>query len=119
MGADTYLGGISPFSNGELAGFHADYNVNVAVGKQNLPELEDFSNELEAWHNDAHMNIGMAIHQNLMNPKTNVKIPAFWRLHYFINDRFEEKLQLFRASPADSVPQVIAGLEAGPAVTLI
>lgn len=119
VGADAYLGGIVPFSKAELAGFHADYQVNVPVSKQNIPELEDFSNELEAWHNDAHMNIGMAIHKNLMNPKTNVKIPAFWRLHYFINDRFEETLKSFRASASDSVAQVIAGLEAGPAVTQI
>jgi hypothetical protein len=119
VGADAYLGGIAPFSTAELSGFNSGYNVNVTVSKQNVTELEDFSNELEQWHNDAHMNIGMAIHKNLMNPKTNVKIPQFWRLHYFINDRFEEKLHSFRASPADTVPAVIAGLEAGPAVTLV
>jgi hypothetical protein len=28
----------------------------------------------------------MAIHHDLMNPRTNVRRPEFWRLHYFIND---------------------------------
>ena len=119
VGADAALGGITPFSLAELATFHSAYHVNVPVGHQNIPALEDFSSELEAWHNDAHMNIGMAIHKNLMNPRTNVKIPEFWRLHYFINDRFEEKLQTFRASASQTLPTVIAGLESGPAITLI
>lgn len=119
VGADGYLGGITPFSNAELSGFNAAYSVNVPVAKQNIAELEDFSNELEQWHNDAHMNIGMAIHKNLMNAKTNVKIPQFWRLHYFINDRFEEKLHTFRSSASQTIPQVMVGLEAGPGLTLI
>jgi hypothetical protein len=119
VGADAFLGGITPFSPAELTNFNAQYTVNVAVGQQNATELEDFSSELEAWHNDAHMNIGMAIHKNLMSPRTNVKIPAFWRLHYFINDRFDEKLNTFRGSNTQTIPAVIAALEAGPAVTLI
>jgi hypothetical protein len=117
VGADAALGGITPFSLADLAKDNSDYNVKVAVGKQDTAAFEDFSSELEAWHNDAHMNIGMAIHKNLMNPRTNVKIPQFWRLHYFINDRFEEKLQTF--SPGLNIPAVVAGLEAGPAITLI
>jgi|SRR5215831_12336558 len=119
VGADAYLGGITPFSPAELSGFNSPYNVNVNVSKQNLTELEDFSNEIEQWHNDAHMNIGMAIHKNLMNAKTNVKIPQFWRLHYFINDRFEEKLKQYRAAASDTIQQVITGLEAGPGLTVV
>ena len=119
VGADAHLGGITPFSKADLDGYNATYNVNVTVNKQNLAELEDFSNELEGWHNDAHMSIGMAIHKNLMNAKTNVKIPQFWRLHYFINDRFEEKFKKYRAAASDTVPQVVAGLEAGPGLTLV
>src|SRR6266446_4958576 len=72
VGADAALGGITPFALAELANFNSAYNVNVAVGKQDTTALEDFSSELEAWHNDAHMNIGMAIHKNLMNAHTNV-----------------------------------------------
>src|SRR5438477_4205810 len=95
IGADAALGGITPFSLGDLTNFNSTYTVNVAVANQDIAAFQDFSDELELWHGDAHMNIGMAIHKNLMNPRTNVKIPAFWRLHYFINDRFEEKLKTF------------------------
>jgi hypothetical protein len=64
------------------------------------------------------MNIGMAIHKNLMSPRTNVRIPQFWQLHYFINNRFEEKLKNFGAanSPASAV---VVGLETGPGVTRV
>jgi hypothetical protein len=27
-----------------------------------------------------------------MNPLVNIFFPEFWRLHYFINERFEEQL---------------------------
>jgi hypothetical protein len=106
VGADAGLGGITPFSLAELQHDNATYNVADTVSKGDVASMETFSSDLEAWHNDAHMNIGMAIHKNLMNPRTNVRIPQFWRLHYFINDRFEEQLKKFGASgatPADVV----------------
>ena len=77
IGADAALGGITPFSLGDLTNFNSTYTVNVAVANQDIAAFQDFSDELELWHGDAHMNIGMAIHKNLMNPRTNVKIPAF------------------------------------------
>jgi hypothetical protein len=83
------------------------------VGQGDLAGLENFSSDLEAWHNGAHMNIGMAIHKNLMNPRTNVRIREFWRLHYFINDRFEKQLGNYGGA-GSNVSQVIASLEAGP-----
>jgi hypothetical protein len=119
VGADAALGGIAPFSKPELATFHSPYTVNVAVGKQDTAALEDFSSELESWHNDAHMNIGMAIHKDLMNPRTNVKIPEFWRLHYFINDRFEEKLTTFRSAASQTIPATVAAVEASSAATVV
>jgi hypothetical protein len=46
-----------------------------------------------------------------MNPRTNVRRPEFWRLHYFINDRFEEQLAHYSA---DAVSATVANLEAKP-----
>ena len=46
----------------------------------------------------------MAFHKNLMNPKTNVRLVQFWKLHYVINDRFEGKLADF--GPGASIPAV-------------
>ena len=121
VGADAALGGaggIQPFTLSELQNDNAAYSLTDTVARGDLAGFESFSFDLEGWHNDAHMNIGMAIHRNLMNPRTNVKIPQFWRLHYFINDRFEEQLRNYGAAgsaPAD----VVTGLEAGPGVTRI
>jgi hypothetical protein len=53
----------------------------------------------------------MATGHNLMNPRTNVHLPEFWQLHYFINDRFEEQLAHYSA---DAVPDSVANLEAKP-----
>jgi len=119
VGADVGVGGaggIQPFSLLQLQNDNATYTVTNTVSQGDMPGLEDFSLELEAWHNDAHMNIGMVIHKNLMNPRTNIKIPEFWRLHYFINDRFEEQLKKFGA-PGSTPGGLVATLEAGPGVT--
>ena len=117
VGGPAHFGGVVPFTMAQLAADGADYNVNVAVRKDNVSSLEDFSSELEVWHNNAHMAIGMHFHINLMNPKTNVRLVQFWQLHFFINDRFEEALATF--SPGTAVPTVVAQLEAGPAAAAV
>jgi hypothetical protein len=48
-----------------------------------------------------------------MNPTTNLHLREFWRLHYFINAKFEAKLRSYRQSSSQSIPAVIAGIEAG------
>ena len=118
VGADAGLGGIQPFTLAQLKSDSAAYTVTGAVARGDLAGFETFSLEVEAWHNDAHMNIGMAIHRNLMNPRTNIRIPQFWRLHEFINDRFEEQLRNFGA-PGSAPADVVAGLESGPGSALI
>lgn len=76
--------------------------------------FEVFSGDLEAWHNDAHIEIGMAVHHNLMNPRTNVRRPEFWRLHYFINDRFVDELHNSAAGAAPAT--TVATLEKNKSV---
>jgi hypothetical protein len=62
------------------------------------------------------MQIGMATRRNLMNPRTNVRLREFWRLHYFINDRFEEQLT---NHSSDAVAAAVAKLEAKPSVAAV
>ena len=97
-GADAGLGGlhgIQPFTEAQFSSFGRPYNVTVQVQAGSVTSFETFSGDLEAWHNDAHMAVGMATHHNLMNPRTNVRRPEFWQLHYFINVKFEEQLHRY------------------------
>ena len=110
VGGAAHFGGVTSFTSQQLAGYNATYDVTTAVHKGDVASLESFSFALEQWHNHAHMAIGMAIHKNLMNPKTNVQLVQFWQLHYFINDLFEQKLGDFRSSTSDPIPSVIVQL---------
>ncbi len=49
------------------------------------------------------------ITNDMMNPRVNIYYREFWRLHYFINDKFLEELR--RYDPAGSVTQKIGRLE--------
>lgn len=103
------LGGIVGYTEAQLANFDASYTVTEHASAGDKASMETFSGDLEAWHNDAHMQIGMAVHHNLMNPRTNVRRPEFWRLHYFINARFAEELKNF--APGATAAKTVAKLE--------
>jgi hypothetical protein len=108
IGADQGLGGLSgiqAYSEAQLANFGAPYNVTDEVKANDIESFEFFSSDVEAWHNDAHMQVGMSTGHDLMNPRTNVRRPEFWRLHYFINERFEEQLAVYMAgaTPPDAI----------------
>lgn len=114
---EAHFGGVAPFTTANFTSYHAPFGVQVAVPSGGIVQLEEFSAEVEQWHNDAHMAVGMAFHKNLMNPKTNVKLVIFWRLHYFINDRFEETLAHFSPGPPSAA--IVALLESGAGVGVI
>jgi len=63
-----------------------------------LTELEDYSQAIEGWHNEAHMAISQVTGLDMMNPTVNVFFTEFWNLHYFINTRFEEQLRSYADS---------------------
>lgn len=117
VGGPAHFGGITPFTTAQFTQFGQPYNVTTPVHANDLNSLEQFSHDLENWHNNAHMAIGMAFHVNMMAPKTNIKLMQFWQLHYFINAQFEHKLANYQAGVA--VPTVIAQLEASPAIALV
>jgi hypothetical protein len=117
VGADGGLGGlngITAYTETQLANFGAPYDVTDGVSAGDAAALEQFSGDVEAWHNDAHMEIGNAVHHNLMNPRTNVRRHEFWQLHYFINDQLAAALT--RYAPGAAEADTIATLEADPAV---
>src|SRR5215217_7315326 len=63
-----------------------------------LQGLANYSLAIERWHNvEGHMVVGMVTGrgEDMMNPLVNIFFPEFWRLHYFINDRFEEQLAAY------------------------
>jgi hypothetical protein len=66
-----------------------------------LQGLAGYSLAIERWHNvEGHMVVGMVTGrgEDMMNPVVNIFFPEFWRLHYFINERFEEQLSAYAQS---------------------
>lgn len=90
-----YLGGTGAYTRKQLSNMGQPYDADVAVPSGGLTELQNFTMSMEGWHDDAHMAISMNDGVNLMNPLTNIFIPQFWKLHFFINKRFEEKLRAY------------------------
>lgn len=112
VGAPAEFGGVTTFKSSDLVNFGAPYNVSLTVSKGDVAALRNFSSAIEQWHNNAHMQIQMGTGLNMMNPMTNIHLREFWRLHYFINAKFEAKLRSYRQSSSQSIPTVIAGIEA-------
>lgn len=72
----------------------------VAVAT-NLLGLADYSLALERWHSvEGRMVVGMVTGrgEDMMNPLVNIFFLEFWRLHYFINERFTEQLAAYAQS---------------------
>lgn len=112
VGAPAEFGGIRAFTKQDFEDFGRPYDVSVAVDKQDIGSLKRFSRAIENWHNHAHHHVGMATGVDLMDAETNIYEPEFWRLHYFINQRFEAKLRDFRRRSNQSIPRVVEGIEA-------
>ena len=69
------LGGIVSYTEAQLANYNASYTVTEHSSAGDISSFEVFSGDLEAWHNDAHMEIGMAVHQW----SRDLVIPRQWR----------------------------------------
>lgn len=101
--------GVTPFTLDELSSFGAPYEVTTIASQDDPESLRGFSRELETWHNHAHMSVEMALGVDMMNPRTNIYVLEFWRLHYFIQARFAAELRRFR--PGVQQPTAIARVE--------
>jgi len=96
-GGPRFVGGgsIAPYTPANFAAFGWPYNVTAETSAGDVDSLADFSFEIEMWHNDAHMAIGMATETPMMDPEENIWYLPFWRLHYFIDARFIQQLRRF------------------------
>ena len=104
-----WSGGIQPFSTADWTRFGWPYNLLINVAAGNLDSLANFSTDIENWHNEAHMAVETATGEDMMNPVTNVLLRNFWRLHYFIDERFLEALAAFDGK--GSIQQQISRIE--------
>jgi hypothetical protein len=96
-GGPRFVGGgsITPYTPANFAAFGWPYNVTAQASAGDVDSLANFSFEIEMWHNDAHMAIGMATDTPMMDPEENIWYLPFWRLHYFIDARFIQQLRRF------------------------
>ncbi len=76
--------GINPYSGGP---------DNIA----SLNALQSLSADIEGWHNGAHAGIQVATGVPMMNAAENIFYRVFWKLHFFIDDRFKVGLEQYEA----------------------
>ena len=81
--ADFQAMNVQPFG-GNLA------NVDT------LGELAAASSAIESWHNNAHMQIGMATQSPMMDPRQNIFFRPFWQLHLYIDNLYGATLKQYR-----------------------
>lgn len=79
-----------------------------------LDGLVTISEAIESWHNEAHMEIGMATGAPMMDPAVNILYTPFWNLHFFINAQFEAQLTNYATAEkptAKKAADVVAAIE--------
>ncbi len=100
MGTTPYT--VADFSpGGDFADSDWPAWMGGAADSSDLQGLANYSLAIERWHNvEGHMVVGMVTGrgEDMMNPLVNIFFPEFWRLHYFINERFEEQLSSYAQS---------------------
>jgi hypothetical protein len=92
---------VADFSTGSFSGSDWPAWMGDVPDATDLQSLADYSLAIERWHNvEGHMTVGMVTGrgEDMMNPLVNILFPEFWRLHYFINDRFAEQLASYAES---------------------
>lgn len=99
-----WAGGIRPFRAVDFTNFGWSYNVTARAQANDIDSLAGVSLAIESWHNDAHMAVGEAfgIANDMMNPRVNIYYREFWRLHYFINDKFLAQLRRYDSGGTDN-----------------
>lgn len=94
-GGPKRVGGVKAYTRADFASFGWPYTVSDLVPKGDLGALRTCSVDVQNWHNDAHMFIGVATGVDMMDALTNINHQEFWRLHYFINQQFDQKLRTY------------------------
>lgn len=64
---------------------------------RSINDLLRYSLQIEQCHNGWHTSIETVTRSPLMNPTINIYYPAFWNLHFFINNLFENQLYSYNS----------------------
>lgn len=83
----TFSGGQIPVEPSPLFQFPGIFN-NPGQFVNSLDLLEEYSNDLESWHNQVHQSVG----GTFLDAAQNVYLSIFWQFHTFLNLRFVEAL---------------------------
>jgi len=97
-GPQVWPGGVRPYTTRDFGNFGWPYRVTTEATAGDIDSFAAFSLDIERWHGDAHMAIGMATGTPMMDAAQNIFHLPFWRLHYFINERFIEQLENYDGS---------------------
>jgi hypothetical protein len=92
--------------NGRFAEANWDESMGTVGPSRNLDDLIAFSQQIEAWHNEAHMIIEDVTGAPMMDPSRNIYYPAFWNLHFFINQKFEQEAKNYAKSADPSLKDI-------------
>ena len=88
---------IVPFADAEFVGMGGGGFVPGPL-PTSLAELEAFSQNIEAWHNNQHRLIGVATGVPMMDASQNIFFRPFWQLHFYIDDHFQDALNAYEAA---------------------
>ena len=88
---------VAPFTNAEFDGMGINPFAGGPENITSLNDLQDLSTAIEGWHNGAHARIQVATGVPMMNAAENIFYRVFWRLHFFIDDRFKVGLEQYEA----------------------
>jgi hypothetical protein len=105
LGLDKIMGTFPYSLNDFIPGgifYSRDSDWNVWMGQppksRTINDLLQFSERIERWHNGAHMAMEMVTRTPIMDAAINIYYSAFWALHFFINNAFEEQLDRYRVT---------------------
>ncbi len=106
------FGGVQAISEASLGAIGVPYAAaRVLVPQGDIEALVRFSREIEQWYSGALAMMAYPGHE-MGDAGKSVRLLDFWRLRYFVNARFEQKLRTFRDGREQTVAQVIASIEA-------
>lgn len=93
-------------NNGRFAEADWDESMGNVGPSMNLDDLIEFSQRIEAWHNEAHMIIEDVTGAPMMDASRNIFYAAFWNLHFFINQKLEQEVKNYARSAHPSLTDI-------------
>ena len=88
---------LTGYTSAELQGMGV-VDAPATANIDTLGELSSYSARIEGWHNTAHGRIGNATGVPMMDARQNIFFVPFWKLHLYIENRFQTCLQQYGTS---------------------